>query len=165
VSSTSAGIDGASPIKPGDLYHTGFMVPDLVEAMGHLSSAAGYRWTIPIEADIAIRSATGDSSLHVRFVYSLDAPHVELIQQIPGTLWMPAPANAAHHLGYFADDIAATAQRLVDLGYELEAAGILDGVSPAMFAYLKDTAGVRIEIVDRAQIPDFPAMLRGLTPE
>jgi catechol 2,3-dioxygenase-like lactoylglutathione lyase family enzyme len=154
-----------SPLRAEDLYHTGFMVPDLPRAMDQLTAAAGHRWTIPIDGDVPIWTrANGPLRLLVRFVYSLLPPHVELIQQIPGTPWMPAPGNAAHHCGYWADDVAATARRLVQLGFDLEAHGLAADGEPAMFAYLTDPNGLRIEIVERSGMPDFPAMLRALTP-
>ncbi|MGX7680592.1 VOC family protein [Jatrophihabitans sp. DSM 45814] len=153
-----------SPLKAADLYHTGFMVPDLPAAMQRMTALAGYRFTVPIDGKIPIWTVAGEMMLEVRFVYSIDAPHIELIQQLPGTPWMPAPGNAAHHLGYFADDLAATADRMIEAGFEMEACGIVDGKKPAAFAFLKDAAGLRIEIVDRAGMPDWPGMIRNLTP-
>ena len=148
-----------------DLYHTGFMVPDLPAAQEQLSESAGYRWTVPINGDVPIWTrAQGTFQLVVQFVYSLQAPHVELIQQLPGTPWMPAPGNAAHHVGYWVDDVPGVADSLAQRGFTLESHGLADGPGPAMFAFLTDANGFRIEIVDRASTPDFGAMLAALTP-
>jgi catechol 2,3-dioxygenase-like lactoylglutathione lyase family enzyme len=154
-----------APLNCEDLYHTGFMVPDLEAAKARLSESAGYRWTVPINGDVPIWTrAQGAFQLVVEFVYSLQAPHIELIQQLPGTPWMPAPANAVHHVGYWVDDVPAVADLLVRQGFSLESHGLADGPGPAMFAFLTDASGFRIEIVDRSTTPDFGAMLRALTP-
>jgi hypothetical protein len=154
-----------SPLRAEDLYHTGYMVPDLPAAMSQLTAAAGHRWTVPINGDLPIWTrAIGPMQLVVEFVYSLQPPYVELIQQLPGTPWMPAPGNAAHHCGYWADDVGATARRLVELGFSVEAHGVGEDGGPAFFAYLTDPNGFRIEVVERSSMPDFPAMLLALTP-
>jgi len=154
-----------APLNCQDLYHTGFMVPDLKAAQAQLSQSAGYRWTVPINGDLPIWTrARGSFQLVVEFVYSLQAPHIELIQQLPGTPWMPAPGNAAHHVGYWVDDVPTAANSLVRQGFSLEAHGLSDGPGPSMFAFLTDPNGLRIEIVDRTSTPDFGAMLSALTP-
>lgn len=98
--------------------------------------------------------------LTLRYVYSLDAPHIELVQEIPGTPW----TAAAHHVGYFCDDVPTTAKRLAESGFALEACAVVDG-TPSLFAYVLDPSGVRIEIVNRELIPDFAEYLRARTPQ
>ncbi|MET7680480.1 VOC family protein [Streptomyces sp. NPDC005423] len=150
------------PLDATDLYHTGIVVPDLAAGKSALTGIAGYRWTDTLAVELPVRLADGERTLCLRFAYSLDAPHVELVQEIPGTPWTATPHAATHHLGYFCDDVPATAKRLQEAGFALEACAVVDG-SPAVFAYLLDPAGVRIEIVDRARMPDFPEYLRSKT--
>ena len=146
-------------LRATDLYHTGIVVPDLAAAMARLSEVAGHRWTTVQSFELSIRLAGGDRTLRLRYVYSLDAPHIELVQEIPGTPWT-APA---HHLGYFCDDIPTTMKRLAESGFALEACAVVDG-EPSIFVYLLAPSGVRIEIVDRERIPDFAEYLLARTP-
>jgi hypothetical protein len=147
------------PLSAADLYHTGIVVPALEVSMAHLGAVAGYRWTTIQAADLTIRFADSERVLPLRYAYSLDAPHLELVQEIPGTPW----TAAAHHLGYFCDDVPSTSKLLEESGFAVESCAVVDG-TPSVFAYHLDPSGVRIEIVDRALIPDFSAYLRARTP-
>ncbi|OBJ05202.1 bleomycin resistance protein [Mycobacterium alsense] len=147
-------------LRTEDFYHTGIVVPDLDAAMARLGALAGYRWINPLSYTLPFRTAEGTRELTSRFVYSLQAPHVELIQEVPGSPWTAAPGNAIHHLGYFTDSLAETARALEDNGFTFEATADVSPLGLALFAYYVDAAGTRIEIVDRALFPDFPAFLR-----
>src|SRR5579884_1365707 len=96
----------AVALRPEDFYHTGIIVPDLEAAMARLSALAGYRWITPVSYTLPFRTVSGTREVTSTFVYSLQAPHVELIQEVPGTAWAAAPGNAVHHLGYWCDDLA-----------------------------------------------------------
>lgn len=145
------------PFGPADFYHVGIVVPDIDSAAKRLTDAAGYRWTKPVEYSLAVRTAAGEFELSNRFVYSVQAPHLELVQEVPGTVW----TATAHHLGYWVDDIASAAAQLEQVGYTLEARPAGDTLSK--FAYYTDAAGIRIEIVDRALFPDWPAFIEAMT--
>lgn len=147
-------------LRPEDFYHTGIIVPDLDEAMDRLSALAGYRWITPVSYTLPFRTMSGTQEVTSTFVYSLQAPHVELIKEVPGTAWTAAPGNAIHHLGYWADDLAESAKILEDNGFAFEATADTAPPDLALFAYYVDAAGTRIEIVDRALFPDFPAFLQ-----
>lgn len=150
----------AFALRPEDFYHTGIIVPDLDAAMARLTALAGYRWITPVSYTLPFRTTSGSQEVTSTFVYSLQAPHVELIKEVPGTAWAAAPGNAIHHLGYWTDDLAESAKRLEDNGFAFEATADTDGPNLALFAYYVDAAGTRIEIVDRALFPDFPAFLQ-----
>ncbi|WP_371658505.1 VOC family protein [Streptomyces sp. NBC_00280] len=152
------------PLSAADLYHTGIVVPDVDEWKARLTEVAGYRWTETMYAELPVRLADGERVLSLRYAYSLDAPHIELVQEIPGTPWTAAEHIATHHLGYFCDDIPATSKRLVEAGFALEACAVIDG-EPSIFAYHLAPSGLRVEIVDRARMPDFAAYLRSKTPQ
>lgn len=72
-------------LRPEDFYHTGIIVPDLEAAMARLSALAGYRWITPVSYTLPFRTVSGTREVTSTFVYSLQAPHVELIQEVPGT--------------------------------------------------------------------------------
>ena len=146
-----------SPLSMDDCYHVGLVVPDIDAATTRLTAASGYGWTKPIEATLQITAGTVEYDVPFRFVYSLQAPHLEVIQEVPGTIWTAPPGTAAHHLGYWVDDLAAVAERLEGAGYQLEAQP--SGAEVPHFAYYVDSTGVRIELVDRALFPDWPGFL------
>jgi catechol 2,3-dioxygenase-like lactoylglutathione lyase family enzyme len=147
-------------MNPGDCYHTGLVVDDMVAAAERLTAAMGYQWTKPVEAMLSVTTADGDVEVPFRFVYSVNAPHLELIQEVPGTIWTAPPGGAAHHLGYWVDDLATAAAQLERNGYQLEARP--SGDTLTTFAYFTDPGGVRIEIVDRALFPDWPGFLKSM---
>jgi Glyoxalase/Bleomycin resistance protein/Dioxygenase superfamily len=150
----------AFALRPEDFYHTGIIVPDLEAAMARLSALAGYRWITPLTYTLPLRTANGTRELTSTFVYSIQSPHVELIKEVPDSPWTAAPGNSVHHLGYFTDNLADTAQILEANGFAFEATADISPPDPALFAYYIDAFGTRIEIVDRALFPDFPAFLR-----
>jgi hypothetical protein len=149
-------------LRPEDFYHTGIVVPDLDAAMARLSALAGYRWINPMSYTLPFRTTAGVRELTSTIVYSLQYPHVELVQEVPGSPWTAAPGNAVHHLGYFSDDLAQSAEALEANGFSLEMTADTPGSDLALFAYYTDASGTRIEIVDRALFPDFPAFLQSM---
>ncbi|MDR3665075.1 MAG: VOC family protein [Mycobacterium sp.] len=150
-----------TPLSPADWYHVGLIVPDLNQAITEMTAAGGYTWTKPVEATLAVTTTGGDIDMPFRFVYSIEAPHLELIQAVPGTIWSTPKDGAAHHLGYWVDDLPAAAVKLEAAGYRCEARPA--GPQLSAFAYYLSPTGVRIEIVDRALFPDWPGFLAALT--
>jgi len=153
----------SSVLSPTDCYHSGLVVPDVKAAAARLTAAAGYTWTTPVQATLAVAAADGEYEVPFEFVYSLQPPHLELIHEVPGTIWTASPGHALHHLGFWVDDLTAATTSLEEAGYRLEARPADEGA--AMFAYLIDPAGVRIEIVNRALFPDWPGFLQSMRAE
>jgi hypothetical protein len=150
----------AFALRPEDFYHTGIVVPDLDAAMARLSALAGYRWINPLTYTLPFRTANGTREVTSTVVYSLQSPHLELLQEVADSPWIAAPGNSVHHLGYFTDSLADTAKMLEDNGFTFEATADVAPPDLALFAYYVDAFGTRIEIVDRALFPDFPAFLQ-----
>jgi hypothetical protein len=148
------------PLSTANFYHTGIVVPELGAAAERLSTMAGYTWTKPIEGPVPIRTNAGTQTVDLRFVYSMEAPHLELIEEVPGTPWMAAPGNAVHHLGYFTDDFDASATALADAGFTLEMFHTSDGERPSLFAYYRSPDAVRVELVDRNVFGDLADFLK-----
>jgi catechol 2,3-dioxygenase-like lactoylglutathione lyase family enzyme len=146
-----------APLSIADNYHVGLVVPDMISATARLSAASGYTWTKPVEASLSVTSADGEAEVPFTFVYSIEAPHLEVIQEVPGTIWTASTSGAVHHLGYWVDDLVSAARGLEEAGFVLEARPSGDEMSA--FAYFLDPTGVRIEIVDRALFPDWPGFL------
>ena len=153
-------------LRPQDLYHTGIVVADLDAAMARLTALAGYQWITPLSYTLPFRTAAaGTHEFTSTIVYSLQSPHIELIQEVSGSPWVAAPGNSVHHLGYFTDNLADTARSLQDNGFKFEATAAVSQSELSLFAYYVDAFGTRIEIVDRALFPDWPAFLRSQTPD
>jgi len=155
----------AFALRPEDFYHTGIIVPDLEAAMDRLSALAGYQWITPLTYTLPFRTATGIRELTSTIVYSVQSPHLELLQEVPGSPWMAAPGNSVHHIGYFTDNLADTAQLLERNGLTFEMTADVPGQDLALFAYYVDPCGTRIEIVDRALFPDFSAFVQSMAAE
>lgn len=153
----------ALPLNASDLYHTGIVVSDLEAEMARLHEIAGYRWTKPMSNDMTVRIEAEVRRVQMSFVYSLQAPHIELIQAVPGTPWVSAPGNAVHHLGYFTDTFSETADALQNSGFQLEVTADSPSSRPSLFAYFVDPAGVRFEIVDRTVVGDWATFLQLLS--
>jgi hypothetical protein len=147
-------------LRPEDFYHTGIVVPDIYAAMERLTALAGYQWINPLSYTLPFRTATGTRELTSTIVYSVQSPHIELVHEVPGTPWTAAPGNAVHHIGYFTDNLVESARMLESNGFALEMTGDAPGSELSLFAYYIDSFGTRIEIVDRALFPDWPAFLR-----
>ena len=145
------------PLSRADNYHVGLVVSDMNSATARLTAASGYTWTKPVEASLSVTSAGGAVEVPFTFVYSIEAPHLEVIQEVPGTIWTASTTGAAHHLGYWVDDLTMVAEGLEQAGFVLEARPTGDELST--FAYYLDPTGVRIEIVDRALFPDWTGFL------
>jgi Glyoxalase/Bleomycin resistance protein/Dioxygenase superfamily len=115
-------------------------------------------WSRPYTVPVV--TADGPMDIPFKLVYSLEAPHIELVQEVPGSIWVSAPRNAVHHLGYWAEDVAATGARLEPAGYTLEARP--GGDAPPVFAYCLDPLGRRPDEFDeqRDHNPRFDGLPR-----
>jgi hypothetical protein len=131
-----------------DQFHVGVVVDDLESALDELADLFGYRWCPPMALPMPVVLPSGEQTVDLRFTYSVTTPHVEVIQVIPGTLWVPVDGSGIHHLGYWSDDVGADAARLADRGYAMEATGVQPDGTP-YWAYYRSPIGPRIELVSR----------------
>jgi hypothetical protein len=158
-------VEEGTIMRAMDWYHTGVVVPDLDRAMADTAAFAGYRWMTPLSSDLPVwLAASGVTEVSIRFAYSLDAPHLELVQDIPGTPWESVAGRAVHHLGYWVDDLRGASAALATRGRPVEVCGGSDPTSPLQFAYHLGDDGIRLELVDRTMIPDWPGFLAMFTP-
>jgi hypothetical protein len=133
-----------------DLFHTGIVVDDLEAAKSELGEALGVTWHDG-GADIRMISDDGARTVRSAYALSIEGPHhVELVQSIEGTVWTVAAPGHAHHLGYWVEDVAATAAALVERGAAPIVAIAIADDRPPMCAYLRTKNGLCVEIVDRA---------------
>jgi hypothetical protein len=152
-------------LRAADWYHTGVVVPRLEEAMADAAEYGGYRWMIPLSVDMGVwTEADGAVEVGLRFAYSLDAPHLEFVQEIPATPWAWVPGRAVHHLGYWVDDLSVASAALAARGHPVEVCGGSDPEHPTQFTYHLGADGIRIELVDRTMVPDWAGFLASFTP-
>jgi hypothetical protein len=144
-------------MNAGDQFHVGIVVDDLDAALAGLGDLFGYEWGAMFDGPVPVTLPTGPTEVPFRFVYSRNAPRVEIIQSVAGTLWEPAAGSGIHHLGYWSDDVAADAAELERRGFAAEATGTRPDGSPS-FAFHRSPTGPRIELVDRALQPGLEQM-------
>jgi hypothetical protein len=100
------------------IWHVGFIVDRLEDAMDELTAALGLTWAGIHEIRGQVLDAPGGITfpLDTRVVFSLDLPlSIELIEPSPGTPNVRRGDSAFHHLGYWSDDLIAEEQRLAGL--------------------------------------------------
>ncbi|ASR37679.1 hypothetical protein BAY61_24745 [Prauserella marina] len=149
-----------------DIYHTGFVVPDLDAARRDLTAVFGVTWTDVEQHEIPVTTPEGPVTANLRFAYSQGgSPRLELLEPVPGTIW-EAPSvsfgpGGAHHVGVWAEDFAATSAKLEADGFPRVLTSD-DGSGQAFrFAYHRLPSGPLIEIVDAARKAELEAWFEG----
>ncbi len=141
-------------MSTSEMYHVGIVVPDLDAAMAHFTELLGTVWGPVMEGDVEVRDGEGvDRVVPNRICYSTAAPYLELIQEMPGTVWVCNEHSNLHHIGFFSDDLVTDSGSLTTSQCPLELNGREGSTSPTMFTYHRDPLGVRIEYVDVAIRP------------
>jgi hypothetical protein len=147
-------------LSPATHYHVGYVVADLEATMESVGRALGVTWA-PLRdgnrlSDRTRRVSTPEGARDVRFrvAYSLEGPpYIELIEEVPGTLWVP-PDSGAHHIGRWSDEVRSDAAALDTAGCALVAWAESDRPGAWRWAYHRNPAGGYVEIVDRAVAAD-----------
>jgi hypothetical protein len=126
------------------------VVPDLDSARRELTGQLGVRWGPVLHLDeVEHRDSSGrDLVLPTTICYSVDAPHLELIEEVPGSVWVCNEHSNLHHIGFWSDDLMADGSHLTGSGCPLQLCGRAGDEAPVSFAYHRNDLGVRIEIVD-----------------
>lgn len=138
-----------------DLYHVGIVVPRLEEAMSQLGAALGLRWG-PVIASPPVPmvdpGSGATSAPALRLAFSVDEPHLELIEELPGSVWVCNPYSNLHHIGFWGNGLKPEAERLAGNACPVELMGLgpEHGV-PTTMTYHRHPLGIRIEVVDIAQ--------------
>ena len=131
-------------------YHVGIIVPDVAAAQVELTEQLGLTWGPVMHLDaIDLRDGDGrDVVLPSTVCFSLEAPYLELIEEVPGSIWVRNPYSNLHHIGYWSDDLPADSAHLSGSGCPLQLCGVGGTAAPSQFAYHQGDLGVRIEVVD-----------------
>jgi hypothetical protein len=125
-------------------------VPDLPEAQRQLTDLFGVTWGPVLHLDkLELRDGAGeDLLLPNTMCYSVDLPALELIEEVPGSVWVTNEHSNLHHIGFWSDDLPATSTGLAEAGCPLQLCGRAAGLAPVSFAYHGHPLGIRIEVVD-----------------
>jgi hypothetical protein len=152
------GLPGATGLAP--YFHVGVIVPDLSAAQAELSEQVGVTWGPVLHLDeTEVRDGDGvDIVLPTTMCYSIEAPHLELIEEVPGSVWQCNDHSNLHHVGFWSDDVPAASSRLSAIGCPLQLCGRAGDAAPASWAYHRNSLGVRIEVID-AQLREAMAFL------
>ena len=141
---------GDDRLKP--MYHVGIVVADIASARATMSEQLGVTWGPVMRFDaVDYRDGDGrDIELPTTMCYSVDAPHLELIEEVPGSIWVRNEHSNLHHIGFWSDDLAAEGAALTGTGCPLQLCGRSGDQAPVSFAYHRNDLGVRVELVDAA---------------
>lgn len=158
----------ASLPRTADIFHVGFVVPNIEEAQSQLGAAMDLSWTAIELRDMPVIGPKGRAVVPLRFVYSTgDEPRMELMEPIENTVWQipirEGSLASAHHIGVWSDDLAGASARLTAAGMPLLMTfddGSGDGRA-VRFAYHQLPGGPLVELVDVARRPVLEAWFRG----
>ena len=136
-------------------YHVGIVVPEVEAARTHLTELLGIRWG-PVQERGSIETfygADGEILNPLRLCYSIDAPHIELIQHTPGSMWECNEHSNLHHVGFWSDTIPEDSRAMEQVGCPLGVCFRDEQNRPAFFAHHRSTLGFWVEMVDAALEP------------
>lgn len=139
------------------MFHQGVRVPDIHVAMDELGRALGVTWAQLQERDQPIWTPErGAEVVPLKFVYSCEGPqHIELLQGTPGTFWDGRERPGIHHVGVWADDVAAETDALIAAGWTLVGSGLPPDEGYGTMTYLQPPSGLIVELVRAAALPMF----------
>ena len=148
-----------TPLAPH--YHVGIVVADLAPAQAQLTAQLGVTWGPVLDlTGHEIRDGAGaDLVVPTRFCYSVEEPRLELLEEVPGTVWSRNEHSNLHHIGFWSDDLPGDSDRLAGSGCPLQICGRAGADAPVSYAYHRNDLGIRIEIVDAGVRPMMASFL------
>ncbi len=134
-----------------DHYHVGIVVADIETASVKLSDLLGITWGPIMHLDaVQYRDETGDDvTWPTTMRYSTGTPCLELILEVPGSVWVRNESSNLHHIGFWSDSMAEQSGAFGAAGCPLQLSGRAGAEAPTSFAYHRDNElGIRMELVD-----------------
>jgi hypothetical protein len=150
----------------GPHYHVGIVVPDLEAAQRALTDLLDVTWGPVLHFDeLELRDGAGrDIVVPNTICYSVDAPSIELIEEVPGSVWATNEHSNLHHIGFWSDDLPGASSQLAESGCPLQVCGRAAGLAPTSFVYHGHPLGIRLEVVDAALRPMMEFLFRPPAP-
>lgn len=142
-------------IKFSNLFHTGIVVHDIDAAKTEYTNLLGVTWAFQGELEMPVWFPSGSTTISFCYAYTSEGPHrLELVRELPGTLWTVTGPGQVHHVGYWCDDVAAASTELANRGLTVCAkVGVDDPDTPAPITLYQTKTGAYLEIVDIALQP------------
>jgi Glyoxalase/Bleomycin resistance protein/Dioxygenase superfamily len=134
-------------------YHVGIVVTDIEVARSRLTEMLGVEWGPVLRLDaVEYRDSNGnDVVLPTTMCYSTGEPCLELVEEVPGSIWVRNEDSNLHHVGFWTEGLAADSARISGVGCPLQICGRSGQQAPVSFTYHREESlGVRIELVDAA---------------
>jgi catechol 2,3-dioxygenase-like lactoylglutathione lyase family enzyme len=131
------------------LSHVGIVVSNIEAARDRLAPLLGVRGGPISEARVPSGVGGDAERVALRVCFSTGEPAIELLEEVPGTVWTCNESSNLHHISYFVDDVATTSRQLDAAGCPLEYT-IPMGDGSLTLAYHRDVLGTRIELVSTA---------------
>ncbi len=98
------------------IYHVGLVVPDLEAAVAE-HRRLGVAFADPIEGRRMAEGPDGPIDMDVHACYAQPPVALEIVQEMPGTLWQPGERGRLHHLALRTDDFEAESAALEASGW------------------------------------------------
>jgi hypothetical protein len=135
------------------IHHIGMPVADIAVAQTVIGDSLGLRWA-PVKTFDPLPFWTPELGTHevtVSATYSRGGgQRIELVQG-SGAFFDPGRVPDARHTGVWVDDLPVEAERLVALGWHLEAAGASPQAGYGTIAYLSPPCGgLLLELISTA---------------
>ena len=145
----------------GSHYDVGIVVPDLLAAQVRLTELLGVSWGAVLDVPAYdLRDGDGrDLVLPTKLCYSVGEPHLELIEETPGSVWVCNEHSNLHHIGFWTGELAERSAAFSAAGCPLQLCGRAGDRAPVSFSYHRDGLGVRVELIDEALRPIMTPML------
>jgi len=141
-------------VSRSELFHVGIVVPDLELARDHYTAVLGVVFGPIVEGPMEVRDAEGNDLVFPhRVSYTTTPPYLELIEEMPGTIWVCNEYSNLHHLGYWSDDLAGDAHAMTAARCPMELHARTGLQCPELWIQHRDRFGVRIEMIDLALQP------------
>ena len=134
-----------------DHYHVGIVVTDIDAASARLSNLLDITWGPVMHLDaVEYRNEAGhDVVLPTTMRYSTGTPCLELILEVPGSVWVRNESSNLHHIGFWRESLPAQSDDFSTAGCPLQLCGRAGSATPRSFAYHRDNdLGIRMELVD-----------------
>lgn len=99
-----------------DFYHVGIVVPELEAALAE-HRAVGVSFAEPIIMQRTAEGPDGPIPMDIRACYAMPPAGLELVQEMPGTMWTAGERGRLHHLGFRAPELEAKSAELAAAGW------------------------------------------------
>ncbi len=96
--------------------HTGLIVPSLDEALAE-HKKLGVRFASPLIVRRTAHGPDGPIEMDIRACYGMPPSLLEIVQEMPGTIWEAGERGRLHHLGFKTQDFEAESEALSAAGW------------------------------------------------